>query len=143
VELARRYLQGYGPAAPRDLAAWWGLPLTEAKQAWAALETELTELRVGGQSVWLLSPDASDWADTSAPERSARLLPAFDTYLLGYHARDFAVPPLYQDRVFHGGQLVPVILVDGGAAGTWRYERRRVSHRSRRSPLCHRIATHC
>jgi hypothetical protein len=34
------------------------------------------------------------------------------------------VPAVYQKRVFHGGQVVPVVLVDGCAAGTWRYERR-------------------
>jgi hypothetical protein len=44
--------------------------------------------------------------------------------LLGYHVRDLAVPLKYQDRVFHGGEIVPTILVDGSAAGTWRYEQR-------------------
>jgi hypothetical protein len=124
VELTRRYLRGYGPADPRDLAEWWGLPLADAKKAWASLEPELTELAVDGQSVWSLSPDVPDGADTGGHARHVCLLPAFDAYLLGYHTRDFAVPPAFQSRVFHGGQLVPVVLVDGGAAGTWRYERR-------------------
>ena len=124
VELARRYLRGYGPAEPHDLAAWWELPLTDAKEAWALLHKELAELHVEGQPAWLLSSESAALADASRQGRTVRLLPAFDTYLLGYHARDFAVPPTYQNRVFHGGQLVPIVLVDGCAAGTWRYEQR-------------------
>jgi len=53
-----------------------------------------------------------------------RLLPAFDTYLLGYAAREAAVRAEDQKRVFHGGEMAPVVLVDGCAEGTWHYERR-------------------
>jgi hypothetical protein len=122
--LARRYLQGYGPAGPRDLAAWWGCSLAEARKAWAALEPDLTEMSVEGQPVWRLSSPLSGAHDARRQGRIVRLLPAFDQYLLGYDVRDFAVPAIYQERVFHGGQLVPVVLVDGSAEGTWRYERR-------------------
>jgi hypothetical protein len=118
VELARRYLQGYGPAAPRDLAAWWGLGLTEAKAAWAALDEELVELDAEGRTVWRLR---SERANPAGHGPAVRLLPAFDTYLLGYHDRSFAVAATDRGRIFHGGEIVPVILVDGLAAGTWRY----------------------
>jgi hypothetical protein len=124
LKLVRRYLRGYGPAAPRDLAAWWGLALAEAKAAWALLQEELIELDVEGQPVWLLASESSPLADSTRPSHTVRLLPAFDTYLLGYHIRDFAVPLKYQNRVFHGGEIVPTILVDGCAVGTWRYEQR-------------------
>jgi DNA glycosylase AlkZ-like len=123
-ELARRYLRGYGPAAPRDFAAWWGLPLTQAKAAWASLEDELIELDVEGQPVWLLQSERSALKKVSWQDQVVLLLPAFDTYLLGYRNRDVAVPPKYQDRVFHGGEIAPTILIDGCAAGTWRYESR-------------------
>jgi hypothetical protein len=56
-----------------------------------------------------------------------RLLPAFDTYLLGYADRSATVPPEHLARVWlGGGWLHPVVLVDGLAAGTWRLERRDV-----------------
>jgi hypothetical protein len=124
VALARRYLRGYGPATPRDLAAWWGLTLGEARAAWAGLGGELLELQVDGQPLWLLAADAKILRDPSTPERSVRLLPAFDTYLLGYANREMAVPRPYQKRIFHGGQVVPTVIVDGLAAGTWHYEQR-------------------
>jgi hypothetical protein len=119
--LARRYLRGYGPATPRDFAAWWGLSLGEARAAWAALSDELIELHVDGQSLWLLAADAKA---LPGPALTVRLLPAFDTYLLGYAAREFAVPKPDQQRVFHGGQVVPTVIVNGLAAGTWHYEQR-------------------
>jgi hypothetical protein len=52
-----------------------------------------------------------------------RLLPAFDAYILGYVNRDYLVRPEHQREVYHGGQTVPVVLVDGLAAGVWRYDR--------------------
>jgi hypothetical protein len=123
-ELTRRYLQGYGPAEPRDMAAWWGLPLGEVKKAWAPLQNSFTALRVEEQPVWLASTGSEAAPNTRPQPPVVRLLPAFDTYLLGYHARDFAVAPDHAQHIFHGGELAPVVLVDGLAAGTWRYERR-------------------
>ncbi len=122
--LARRYLRGYGPAAPRDLAAWWGMGLTAAKTGWSALQQELVELDVAGEPAWLLGVDAPALAESAHAGHTVSLLPAFDTYLLGYQNREFAVPAKHHSRVFHGGEIVPTILVDGCAAGTWRYEPR-------------------
>jgi len=119
--LARRYLRGYGPATPRDLAAWWGLSLGEARAAWAGLSDELLEVDVAGQPAWLLAADAPALREPLPAEHTVRLLPAFDTYLLGYADREFVVPRPYQKHIFHGGQVAPTIIVDGLAAGTWRY----------------------
>jgi hypothetical protein len=114
--LARSFLTGYGPAGPRDLAAWWGMPISQARAAWENLKDELTVVEVDGENL-------SELKGASTPEiaHSVRLIPAFDTYLLGYDRRDFAVPRGLQGQVFHGGQIAPVILVDGLAVGTWRY----------------------
>ncbi len=131
VELARRYLQGYGPAEPEDMAAWWEMPLGEARAAWQALQGELVALQCEGRTLWMLDSQFSGELEisnkptrnSSSAERTVRLLPAFDTYFLGYRQRDFAVDAQHQKDVFHGGQLVPVVLVDGSAAGVWRYVR--------------------
>jgi hypothetical protein len=50
-----------------------------------------------------------------------RLLPAFDSYLLGYRRRDFALPPPFARRIQAGGGWIhPAVLVDGRVAATWR-----------------------
>jgi hypothetical protein len=121
-ELAYRYLEGYAPASLKDFAAWSGLTLTEAKQAWRLLQAEekLVEVQVGDQTLWLPQSAAKSMGK---PAPSVRLLPAFDAYLLGYADRELLVTSKYQKQVYHGGQTVPVVLVDGAAAGVWRYQK--------------------
>jgi Winged helix DNA-binding domain len=111
-ELARRYLAGHGPATAADLAAWIGLPLRDARAGIAAISGEIVEL--GGDMLDLVTNDP-------APEPvPARLLPAFDPYLLGWKNREFAVPPENAREVHPGGGIVrPTVTVDGVVVGTW------------------------
>jgi hypothetical protein len=54
-----------------------------------------------------------------------RLLPAFDTYLLGYQSRDLTIPEPFERRLNAGGGILhPVVLVDGLAVAAWRLNRR-------------------
>jgi hypothetical protein len=110
-ELARRYLRGHGPAGAADLAAWAGLPLRDAR---AGLQAIAGELATRGELV--------DLAAREAPPEviPARLLPAFDPYLLGWKDRAFAVPAAHAKRVHPGGGMVrATATVDGRAVGTW------------------------
>jgi hypothetical protein len=115
-ELARRYFAGHGPATAADLAAWAGLPLRDARSGLRAISSELAEL--GGGLVELA-------VSGRTPGRlPARLLPAFDPYLLGWRDRSFAVPARHARRVHPGGGMLrAVATVDGVAAGTWRMRR--------------------
>ncbi len=55
-----------------------------------------------------------------------RLLPSFDTYLLGYRSRELVVDRHYARRIRPGGGVLrPAVLVDGKAVGTWRIDRRK------------------
>lgn len=125
-ELARRYLAGYGPAIPEDLATWSGLKVGEARAAWRRLEGRLLGVTLRGAPAWLLADDSArlDAAPPAGP--IVRLVPGYDPYLLGYRRRDLAVDPEHA-RAIHpgGGVLHPAILVDGRAAGTWKPARRR------------------
>ena len=120
--LIRRYLEGYGPAGPEDVAWWSGLPLGEAREGWRRVEEDLAGVRVAGRILGM--PAAWKVPEDEPSPPAVSLLPAFDTLVLGYHHREQVVPARYRDRVFHGGQTVPVVLVNGDAAGTWRYDRR-------------------
>ena len=76
------------------------------------------------------SRSAAALVDLAVRERTpsrlpARLLPAFDPYLLGWKDRAFAVPARYAGRVHPGGGILrAVATVDGLAVGTWRIRRR-------------------
>ncbi|HYI36035.1 MAG TPA: winged helix DNA-binding domain-containing protein [Thermoleophilaceae bacterium] len=99
--LARRYLEGHGPAGDRDLAAWSGLPLGRARRA---LE--------------LAGPVAP--AEPAEPPECA-LLPAFDPAMLGWASRDWVVPAGHdRDVLPGGGMLRAVVLAGERVVGTWR-----------------------
>jgi hypothetical protein len=97
-ELARRYLAGYAPARPEDFAAWSGLSLTEARQAFAGL------------------PQPS----IDAAPAPVRLLGHWDPWLLGYKDRSFTLDPRHARHIQRGGGFLrPLIVADGAVVGTW------------------------
>jgi len=99
-ELARRYLAAHAPASDRDLAAWAGLPLRDARAGLRALD----------------APPPEPTAEAVPP----RLLPAFDPYLLGWKDRTFAVPERLARRVHRGGGMIrATAAVDGVVVGDW------------------------
>jgi len=105
-ELARRYRVGYGPSEPRDLAAWSGLSVTDAREAWSLAGASHGDL-------------------DHAADRVVRLLPHFDPYLLGYAQHDLVVPAEHATKIWTGGgYILPTVVVDGRVAGTWRLDRR-------------------
>jgi hypothetical protein len=118
-ELVRRYFAAFGPATQEDLVAWSGLPVAQAQSAFMAARQSLAEVTITGRSAFLLKSRANDRVERpSAP--SVRLLPAFDTYLLGYRSRDLAVPRKLQRRLQRGGGwLHPAVVVNGRAVAAW------------------------
>ncbi len=92
--LARRYLEGYGPAGAEDLAQWSGQPLGVARRA-------------------LEAAGPVEAADDPPPSREASLLAAFDTTMLGYRSRGWLVPPEHDRSILRRrGDAAP-----GGARG--------------------------
>jgi DNA glycosylase AlkZ-like len=120
-ELARRYLAAYGPATPEDLATWSGLARGVVRDAWQRISDEVIEVKVAGRATWLLAAHTARLDERPDERPSVRLLPGYDTYLLGYRTRELAVTATHA-RLVHpgGGVLRPVLLVDGRAAGVWR-----------------------
>ncbi len=115
-ELARRYLEGHGPAADRDLARWAGLALRDARAGLRAIGAEL-EARGDGLV------DLAGRDDTDALPAPV-LLGAFDPLLLGWASRAAVVPEEATGTVAAGGILRAVALVRGRAAATWALRRR-------------------
>ena len=102
-EACRRFLETYGPAGRREFAGWFGIK--------PAAAPALPEAKV-------------------APRRArgpVRLLPEYDSYVMGFRERDQLVPEKVREQVkshskgrFEGIAAVPTLLIDGVAAGIWR-----------------------
>jgi hypothetical protein len=130
-EVARRYLRAYAPAGERDLAAWSGIGLRAVRQALEMIAKEVVQVDAAGTPAWVF-PDQIEWlyAKTaqetgSIPAPGLRLLPAFDTYLLGYKNRQLALAPEHAKKVNKGGGwILPTLLVDGRVVGTWSHRKR-------------------
>jgi Winged helix DNA-binding domain len=119
--LVRRYLQGFGPARPAEIADWASLDVTTTKRALERLELRRFQDEQGKELVDLprLPLPAED---TPAP---VRFLPVWDSTLLVHCRRTQIIPERYRNRVFNARtpHSVNTFLVDGQVAGTWRHEK--------------------
>jgi hypothetical protein len=126
-ELARRHLVGHGPAEPRDLAAWSGLKVSDARTGWAQIKDQLEELDTPWGPRWMLARKGRKSAPEAGKSAGAsRLLGAFDAYLLGYRDREPAVPPPHTKAVSGSANLRVAASAarDGVVLGTWRMDKR-------------------
>ena len=117
--LARRYLEGFGPATVADIAEFTRLPRGRIRDALADA-TDLVELRGPGRAPLLDVPGAPPIPDESTPA-PARLLPMWDSTLFAYEDRARIIPPsIRRDIIRTNGDTLPTVLVDGFVAGVWR-----------------------
>lgn len=120
-ELARRYLSGYGPAGVKDFSNWSGLKMNEANLAWVQISSELTNVEVDGRTIQILAKDYELLDLYPGHDPVLRLLPRFDTYLLGYADRTWTVDPGFESHLFPGGGIISAtIVLDGLVAGVWK-----------------------
>jgi hypothetical protein len=120
--LVRRYLQGFGPAAPKEVSDWAGLKLDETLE-----EMELRRFRDEKGGLLVDLPRAPlPAADTPAP---VRFLPTWDATLLVHARRTQILPEAHRAKVFNTKtpQSIPTFTVGGQVAGSWRYDKGKVT----------------
>ncbi|HJX74938.1 MAG TPA: crosslink repair DNA glycosylase YcaQ family protein, partial [Gaiella sp.] len=114
-----------GPATAADFAAWAGVTLREARGLWARLEGELATIDVQGSEARLLLADVDRLSRARMERPHVRLLPYFDSYLLGHADRGHLVPDAHRRQVSRAqGWIAPVVLVDGRVLGVWKHARK-------------------
>jgi len=124
LELLRRYLRAHGPATLQDFNIWIGLRAADARDVWTRLEPELAAVDVDGQTGWVLREDLPALREAKLDVSVIRLLPSFDSFLLGQKDHRHLVERAHHARVYRPqGWLSPVVLVDGRVAAVWSYER--------------------
>ena len=122
--LLRRYLRAFGPATAADFAMWSGINLTDARETWRRAEANLAPVDVEGWEAAVLRRDLEDLGQAAFERPHVRLLPYFDTFLLGHREREHLVPKPYHPNVFRPqGWIAPVVLVDGRVAAVWEHAR--------------------
>ena len=117
--LVRRYLGGFGPAAPEEIANWAGMHPRRLAPVLERIALRRFDSEDGAALLDLPRAPLPD-PDTPAP---VRFLPTWDATLLAHARRAGVLPEEHRSRVFSSKtpQSVPTFLVDGRVAGTWRY----------------------
>ncbi|MGD8402515.1 MAG: winged helix DNA-binding domain-containing protein [Anaerolineales bacterium] len=121
-ELLRRYLRTFGPVTVRDFAWWTGITLTEARAIWARQQAGLTSVDVEGWEGTVLQDDLDELKRTALDHPHVRLIPYFDSFLLGHKDRAHLVTKDRHAEVYRPqGWVAPVLLVDGRVAAVWKH----------------------
>jgi len=119
--LVRRYLAAFGPATVADIRCWTGLNAAAFKSALTNLEPDLERFTDERKRTLLdLRGSPLPAAETPAP---VRLLPMWDSLLLGHDDRSRVLPDHLRKIVIHkNGDVQRTFLVDGLVAGQWRLD---------------------
>jgi hypothetical protein len=116
--LAGEYLRAFGPARQKDFEWWAGVSAARSRSALAEHATDQLE-----DGLLLLSDHRQRFERVGRPRRGAvDLLPKWDCYMMGYPMSGrgrFADPDIVASLYDHRGDGLPVVLVEGIAAGTW------------------------
>lgn len=124
-EVVRRFLAAYGPASDAEIGTWLAMAPDEALEA---LAPELQVVQVDGDAKprWQLAGDVAAGNRYPPSRPTLRLLPQYDSYILGHRQRARLVPPAAKERIGRDpkGRLehvvgVSVLLVDGVVGGLW------------------------
>ena len=89
--VCRRYVGAFGPTRPDAFREWFGsraFRAADARALFASLGSELEEVDLDGRPAFVLAGDTRFEDD----DRSVRLLPEYDVYVMCFRERDHLVP---------------------------------------------------
>jgi hypothetical protein len=116
-KISRKYFLSRGPATLQDFKWWSGLSMTEARNAFEMIKSDLVSEKAGSETYWAQSclyvPENKEY--------SAHLLPAFDEFLISYKDRRASLPLInFKKAVSENGIFRPVIVINGQVMGLWK-----------------------
>jgi hypothetical protein len=116
-QVVRGYLRAFGPAPWKDIAAWAGISLSDAKRGGEDLTLVRFQDDAGRELIDLPDQPLPD-PDTPAP---VRLLPHWDAVLLVHARRTGVLAEAYRPRIFTSKNpfSVGTVLVDGRVVAAW------------------------
>jgi len=121
-ELLARYLRSFGPATLADFTLWLGMYARDSKAIWSRNVEKLAHVEVDRVKMAILEQDLQELDSTKAAQPSIRLLPNFDSFLLGHKSHRNIVDEVNHKMIYRSaGWISPVLLINGRAAGVWSY----------------------
>jgi hypothetical protein len=122
--LLHKYLKAFGPATAADFALWSGMTLTEARGIWESERGQFASVNVEGWEAEVLRKDLKKLEQAELERPLVRLLPYFDTFLLGHRERNHLMAMKHRPNVYRPqGWIAPVVLVDGRVKAVWEQAR--------------------
>ena len=116
-QLAIKYFRSHSPVSLEDFVWWSGLPKTQCKKALTLIATEVEEIKVEEETMYLYH-NTLDCPDNA---RMVLLLPPYDEYLIGYKSRWVALEKKHIAKAHNNfGIFKPVILHEGRVVGNWK-----------------------
>jgi hypothetical protein len=119
--LVQYYLGSFGPVTENDITWWTGLNKTAIQGALKKLGEQIVLVNIDGfkGGFFILQSDMA--LKKAAPKnRVVNLLPALDSYIMGYKERERFLSYQHYDKVFdRSGNATSTILLDGKVVGVW------------------------
>lgn len=101
-----------------DFALWAGFYVRDARQIWAQEAENFAHVDIDGWKASVLQSDLPELENVETDLSSVRLLPYFDSYLLGHKSHRNIVEERSHRKVYRPqGWVSPVLLVNG--RGRW------------------------
>jgi hypothetical protein len=138
-QLLKKYLSCYGPASPQDFACWSGMLTSEARQI-IEENKSLRQVQLEGsrEELWMLKEDFTILEKTDLEaEVPSRLLPKYDSYLMGHKNRSRIIRDEMLQKVYRPvvGEVAATVLINGRIVGTWTSSRTKKALRISVKPL--------
>jgi hypothetical protein len=123
--MLRNYFKSYGPASLVDFSKWSGNLVTESENIMRAVKDEFHEVNYDGKKGFILTEDLNELTPVKLLKNSLRLLPVFDSYILGHAGKDHLLNLKNYKKVYRNqGRISPVILLDGRIIGIWSHKKK-------------------
>lgn len=124
-QLVQYYLRSFGPVTESDISWWTGLDKVTIKNALNKIQQQIVMVKIEGfkDSFITLESDMALKEAIPPKDRVVNLLPALDSYVMGYKQRQRYLSYEIYDRVFdRSGNATSTILLDGRVVGVWDLE---------------------
>jgi Winged helix DNA-binding domain len=114
--IALRYYHGHGPASIHDLAWWTGLTITEATAATDMVIGQLEKITFGDRTMFM----QPGLIDIPTKPVVARLLPAYDEFLISYQDRSASETEAIRKLKDLNAIFTSTLILNGSIVGTWK-----------------------